>query len=258
MPDVSPPLLLAVSTLWAGLLGSFVAALGTGIGALPVFLKRNWSDANQALMLSIAGGIMLAATVFSLILPALGVLEDRGLSPLPSAAIVAAGTLLGALSIAGLNARVPHEHFVKGREGRLRTALGRHWLLILAITIHNFPEGLSVGVSYGLADTATSHALTAAIFLQNLPEGLAVAAALVGEGSSASRAFVVALLTGLVEVLGGFVDWGHTGHGVALAAIGHLLAPAFERLYVPSSVYWADLFNWGSHPLLDPLWSSAL
>jgi ZIP family zinc transporter len=116
--------------------------------------------------------------------------------------VTAAGIALGAVAIWVLNANVPHEHFVKGPEGRATVNLGQHWLFILAITLHNFPEGMSVGVAYG-DRPATGLALTLGIGLQNLPEGLAVAAALLRDGFSRARAFWIALLTGLVEPVGG-------------------------------------------------------
>lgn len=185
---------------WA-FLGSFLAGLGTLIGALPIFFRTTWSTRAQRLMLAVAAGVMLGATLFSLIVPALEV-AGRSTSELAAALVVAAGIVLGAIAVWVVHERVPHEHFVKGSEGRSGVRFGRHWLFILAITLHNFPEGMSVGVAYG--DTmATGMAVALGIGIQNLPEGLAVAAALIGDGSSRSHAFWVASLTGLVEPAGG-------------------------------------------------------
>src|SRR5690606_15812575 len=107
-------------------------------------------------------------------------------------------------SVWAIHAFVPHEHFTKGPDGRVSIELGKHWLFILAITLHNFPEGMSVGVAFG-DEIESGAAVMLGIGLQNLPEGLAVAAALVGDGSTQARAFVIALLTGLVEPVGGLV-----------------------------------------------------
>lgn len=187
-----------------GFLGSLVAGLGTGLGALPIFLRRHWDRSSQVAMLAVAAGVMLGATVFSLLLPALDIAQGRTGSELEAGLIVAGGLALGALAVWVLHANVPHQHFVKGPDGKVSVDLGRNWLFILAITLHNFPEGMSVGVAYG-DQAATGLAVTLGIGLQNLPEGLAVAAALISDGFGARRAFWIALLTGLVEPVGGLI-----------------------------------------------------
>lgn len=196
-----------------GLLGSLAASLATGLGALGIFLRRSWGARAQAVMLAGAGGVMLGATVFSLLLPAVDAAAARHGGRLAGVLVATAGLLLGALAIHLLHQAVPHEHFERGPEGSTRLHLGRHWLLVLAITLHNLPEGLSVGVGY--ADgAATGLAVMLGIGAQNVPEGLAVAAALVDGGASRTRGFVVALLSGLVEPLGGLLG----------AALGSLAA----------------------------------
>lgn len=189
----------------AGLLGSLVAGLSTGLGALPVFVRRTWSERSRRLMLAAAGGMMLGATFFSLILPGLAL--ARVAQPAGPGAVltIAAGVVFGALALWGLHALTPHEHFTKGREGAPAPHLDRHWMLVLAIALHNLPEGLSVGVAYGDTASPTGHAMTLGIAAQNMPEGLAVAAALISGGASRGRAFLVALLTGLVEPVGGLI-----------------------------------------------------
>jgi ZIP family zinc transporter len=156
------------------------------------------------MMLSVAAGVMLGATVFSLIIPALASMEQSSGSELLAVLTVAAGLLMGATGIWGLHAVTPHQHDGKGREGPGTTRLGKHTLFVLAITLHNLPEGMSVGVSYG-ADPDTGLAVAIGIALQNIPEGFAVAAALLSDGMKAGRAACVALLTGLVEPVGGLV-----------------------------------------------------
>lgn len=187
-----------------GFLGSLVAGLGTGVGALLVFIRERWSETAQIIMLSIAAGVMLGATVFSLVIPSLEIVTARSGSELNAALVTSGGVALGALATWLIHLTVPHEHFVKGPDGRAKIDLGRHWLFILAITLHNFPEGMSVGVAYG-DELSTGFAVTLGIGLQNLPEGLAVAAALIGDGFERGRAFWIALVTGMVEPIGGLV-----------------------------------------------------
>lgn len=193
-----------MSPILAGLLGSLVAGLGTGVGALPIFVGHAWSKATQRIMLAAAGGMMLGAAFFSLLQPALELVRLRGGSDTSAVVTAGLGVVLGALVLWAIHGVVPHEHFTKGREGSTAFGLGRHWMFVLAIALHNLPEGLSVGVAYG-DTTTTGLPVMLGIAFQNVPEGLAVAAALVADGASRRRAFVIALLTGLVEPLGGLV-----------------------------------------------------
>ncbi len=189
----------------AGSLGSLFAGLGTAVGALGVFALRNLSARTEDMMLSGAAGIMLAATFFSLLLPAL----DNGTATFDSEAIAAAlaiaGLLVGALLIWTVHITVPHEHFEMGREGPTATRLRQIWLFVIAITLHNFPEGMAVGVGFGGGDFANGQALALGIGIQNIPEGLAVGLSLKAIDYSNMRAFLLASLTGLVEPIGGFL-----------------------------------------------------
>lgn len=207
-----------LSVVLAGFAGSLAAGLGTGVGALVIFWRPRIDELGQALMLASAAGVMLGATVFSLTLPALEIFEARTASGIVGVLSTGAGLTLGALAIWLLHSSVPHEHFVKGPEGAggLAGSLGRYWLFVLAITLHNLPEGMSVGVSFGGGQLDNGIAVTTGIGLQNMPEGLAVAAALVSEGTSRARAFTIALLTGMVEPLGGLVGAVAVGFGDAL------------------------------------------
>jgi ZIP family zinc transporter len=146
---------------------------------------------------------MLAATSFSLVIPAI----EYGGGGVRGAALAALGILLGGVFLDLIDKFTPHMHFISGPEG-LQSNLRKIWLFVLAITIHNFPEGLAVGVGFGNNNVANGLSLAIGIGLQNMPEGLAVALPLLREKYSASQAFLIALLTGLVEPIGGLVGVG--------------------------------------------------
>lgn len=187
-----------------GTAASLAAGLATAVGALPVLFTRSVSQRSQDVMLGFGAGVMLAAASFSLIIPGL---EAAG-GDTPAALVIAAGIALGALFLWATDHWAPHEHFIKGREGSDHRQLKRIWLFVIAITLHNFPEGLAVGVGFGGGDVAGGLTLATGIGLQNMPEGLVVALALVGQRYSPGRALFVALLTGLVEPVGGLVGAG--------------------------------------------------
>jgi len=195
MSDLSPILLGAIASLLAG--------LGTLLGALPAVALRRVSDRVQDVFLGFAAGVMLAASFFSLILPGLEAAQDVGASEAGAALLVVSGVLLGGACLWLVHGLVPHEHFVLGREGPETGKVRRIWLFVIAITLHNFPEGLAVGVGFGGGDIANGTALAVGIGLQNMPEGLAVAVALLTLNYSRGRALLVAAATGLVEPLGG-------------------------------------------------------
>jgi ZIP family zinc transporter len=175
---------------------------------LPVFLIKEISHRSLDTMLGFAAGVMLAATAFSLLVPAI---------ELGGVWIGVIGFVIGAVFVYILDRHIPHAHLLKGAKGP-SSALSKISLLILAITIHNFPEGLAVGVSFGAGDVASGVVLATAIALQNIPEGSAVAFPLVREGLSRRKALWYATLTGLVEPLGGLI-------GVSVVAIAKPLLP---------------------------------
>ncbi len=205
------------SPVLLGSVASLVAGLGTALGALPLLLVRGIPQRAQDVMLGFAAGVMLAAAFFSLIMPAL---EGSGATASPQAAVglVAVGISLGAACLWLVHRWAPHEHFMAGREGPEGLRLARIWLFVIAIALHNFPEGLAVGVGFGGGETGRGTALMLGIGLQNMPEGLAVAAALIGVGYGRARAVGVAALTGMVEPLGGFV-------GIAAVTLVQALLP---------------------------------
>ncbi|WP_346289908.1 ZIP family metal transporter [Sphaerothrix gracilis] len=201
-----------------GFLGSLLAGLGTGVGALPILLPINLTERTQGVLLGLGGGVMLAATSFSLIVPGSEFAVEQGASPATAALIMGVGILLGSAVLWWANRNFPHEHIFKGREGPQVKYLKRVWLFVIAITLHNFPEGLAVGVGFGGGEIASATTLAVGIGLQNVPEGLVVALALRNLDYSAFYALSVATLTGLVEPVGGLL-------GVSIVSIAQPLLP---------------------------------
>jgi ZIP family zinc transporter len=179
-----------------GFLATIGTGLATGVGALPILFTRKIPEWLLDGLLGFAAGVMLAATAFSLLVPAI----DLG-----GVGIAVLGLVAGALFLDAADRWIPHTHFIKGPEGPPSSALRRIWLLILAITLHNFPEGLAVGIAFGSGDIPTASVLAIAIALQNMPEGLAVALPLVREGFSRRRALGYATLSGLAEPIAGLL-----------------------------------------------------
>ncbi len=186
-----------------GFIASFVAGLCSGLGAVGVFFIRRLSPRLEDALLSFAAGIMLAASFFSLILPAIGYGENEFGSREAAVLVVIGGLLLGAGALYLMHRHVPHEHFIVGREGPEANAVKRIWLFVFAITLHNFPEGMAVGVGFAGGDVANGTSLATGIGVQNIPEGLAVSVSLLAIGYSRLQAFLVGMLTGLAEPVGG-------------------------------------------------------
>ncbi|WP_416670638.1 ZIP family metal transporter [Egbenema bharatensis] len=194
---------MPASSIYLGILGSLIASLGTGLGALPTLFIKRITQNVQGVMLGFGAGVMLAATAFSLIIPGLEAADDALGNTVTAALIVTTGIILGGVFLWLSHQYFPHEHFFKGREGSDVINLKRVWLFVIAIAIHNFPEGLAVGVGFGGENIANGIALTAGIFLQNIPEGLVVSLSLLSEGYSRRQSITISALTGLVELVGG-------------------------------------------------------
>ncbi len=185
-----------------GFLASILAGLATALGALPALFFKDISNNLFNSMLGGAAGVMLAATAFSLLVP--GMAYGNVIWPAKGIYIVSAGMLIGALFLHYADRQLPHVHFDAVSDLH-KTSLNKIWLFIIAITIHNFPEGMSVGVSFGTGEMKTGIVLAIAIALQNIPEGLAVALPLVGLGYNKWHAVAIATITGLVEPVGGLL-----------------------------------------------------
>jgi ZIP family zinc transporter len=205
LQSITPLLPGDSEVFWLGVIASFFAGLGTSIGALGIFLLRKPPARILTALISGAAGVMLAASFFSLLQPAIELAEARATRNGMGVLVVIAGVFAGAGMLFSIHRYSPHEHFELGREGLVSRRVSRLWLFVIAITLHNFPEGMAVGVGFAGEDIANGLALGIGIGVQNIPEGLAVAISLLAIGYSKRLAFSLASLTGLVEPVGGIL-----------------------------------------------------
>lgn len=197
-----------MSDIWKVLVGIIIPLLGTTIGAAMVFfMKREMKPHIQKALLGFASGVMIAASVWSLLIPAIDMEEEAGgIAWLP--AVV--GFLLGIGFLLLLDTVIPHLHLnAESPEGR-PCGLGKSLMLVLAVTLHNIPEGMAVGVvlagmlnsSGTVITTAGAFALAIGIAVQNVPEGAIISMPLLSSGLSRSKAFYYGFLSGVVEPVG--------------------------------------------------------
>ena len=192
--------------------GLSILFLATTLGSSFVYLfgKRKISDTVRKIFLGFASGVMLSASIFSLIVPSL----EAENPVMPSWAIVAISVAAGALFMWGIDKLVPHIHREGGDEG-LHSNMNKTAKMFLAVTIHNVPEGLSVGIAYGVAlaswNTNPEAALLGALMLaigisiQNIPEGAVVSLSYRGEGASSNKSFLFGTFSGAVEPVAGVI-----------------------------------------------------
>ncbi len=186
-----------------------LTALGVGgatvAGAIIGFLVKNISHKFSDIILSFSAGVMLSASITGLISQAL---ECEGKFVLP---ITVAGIFSGAFLIHILNGFVPRLHRFTGVnknvDEKSRDKLYKVILFVLAIAIHNFPEGIAAGVDFGTGNTVQALTIAGGIALQNIPEGMVIIAPMLSAGISPSRTFVTAFLTGIIEVAGTFTGY---------------------------------------------------
>ena len=198
------------------MLGGLAGFGATALGALAGVVLRRLSARAEDSLLGFAAGMMLAASSFSLILPGLAAAKEMTGSGALGALTVVGGMALGVLLMLGLDRFTPHEHDSTGPCGPGCDRVGRVWLFVLAITLHNLPEGMAIGVSFAQGDMGVGLPLTGAIAIQDIPEGLAVVMALRAAGVKAWPAVLLAGASGLMEPLGSLFGAGIAG-GLALA-----------------------------------------
>jgi ZIP family zinc transporter len=217
----------------AALMGGLIAAGATALGTVPVALSHPLSQRTNDTLLGFGAGVMLAACAFSLVLPALDVAQDQGAGRWGAGLLVGAGILLGGLVLLLIDRLMPHEHFIKGPEGRSGHSLKRAWLFVLAIGLHNMPEGLAIGVAFGGPDLLGAQALATGIAIQDVPEGLVVAMALRSVGYGRVLSVALGVASGLVEPVFAVIGVAVVGLSAPLLPWG-LAAAAGAMLYVIS------------------------
>ena len=210
-----------------------LTALGVGgatvFGSLMGFAFKKISHRFSDIVLAFAAGVMLAAAVLGLVLPAV---EYGGKWGLVHAVT---GIFAGALCLNFIDKLVPHLHRLMGpdTEQHASTQLSKVLLFVTAIAIHNLPEGIAAGVSFGSGDAAQAMVIAGGIALQNIPEGMVIIGPMLAAGVSARRTFACAMVTGLVEVVGTLI--GYFAVSVASAILPFALAFAGgTMLYVIS------------------------
>ena len=196
--------------LWAAA-GTGFTFLMTTLGAALVFLfRRQISDGIQKVLLGFAAGVMIAASVWSLLIPAIEETEGAGgIGWIPAAG----GFILGIVFLMAMDSLLPHLHPGTRQTEGLPSAWKRKTLLVLAVTLHNIPEGMAVGLSFALAAQhgsdpalyAAAFALCIGIGIQNFPEGAAISLPLRQEGMSTVRAFLYGSMSGVVEPIFGIL-----------------------------------------------------
>ena len=179
-----------------------LTALGVGgatvIGALIGFIFKDISHKFSDIVLSFAAGVMLAAAVLGLVLPSLEYGGRYGLI------VTVAGIFAGAFCLNLIDKLVPHLHKMVGSdiEAHNNENLSKVLLFVMAIAIHNLPEGIAAGVGFGSGDVSQALIIAGGIALQNIPEGMVIIGPMLAAGVTPKRTFILAMITGLVEVLG--------------------------------------------------------
>lgn len=203
-------------SIWQGLgwaaLGCGFTWLMTTAGAAVVFFFKRDRDFTHRIFLGFAAGVMIAASVWSLLIPAIDQAREAGW---PGWIPAAGGFLLGVAFLMALDSFLPHLHADEDKPEGIRTSWKRTTLLVSAVTLHNIPEGMSVGLLFAMAAQAPAAqaaaylgmavALAIGIGLQNFPEGAAISLPLAREGMSRTKAFVMGSLSGIVEPIFGIL-----------------------------------------------------
>ena len=210
-----------------------LTALGVGaatvVGALIGFAFKKQSHTFSDIVLSFAAGVMLAAAVVGLVIPSLEYGGRYGI------VFTVVGIFAGAICLSFVDKLVPHLHRLMGAddESHHNADLNKVLLFVLAIAIHNLPEGIAAGVGFGSGDTAHALLIAGGIALQNIPEGMVIIAPMLAAGVSTRKTFVCAMLTGVVEVVGTLI--GYFAVSIASAILPFALAFAGgTMLYVIS------------------------
>ena len=184
--------------------------IGTSLGAAAVFLMKNKvSPKIEKTLLGFASGVMIAASIWSLLIPSMEMAEEQGkIAWLP--ALI--GFFAGVLFLLAIDSIVPHLHLNADKPEGVKSRFSKISMMLFAVTIHNIPEGMAVGVAYAGAASGNSgmtiagaFALSIGIAIQRFPEGAIISLPLKGEGISKGKAFLLGILSGVVEPIGGLI-----------------------------------------------------
>ena len=220
-------------TAWMGVLIPFI---GTSAGsAMVFFMKKTMSAGLEKALLGFASGVMIAASVWSLLIPAMEMAEDM---PVPTWLPAALGFALGIAFLLILDELIPHLHLNADKpEGRIKSKLEKTTMLVLAVTLHNIPEGMAVGVviagylsGHTLITEAGALALALGIAIQNFPEGAIISMPLRAEGVTKTKAFGLGTMSGVVEPLAALLT-------IALSSLIESLLPYFLAFAAGAMIY---------------------
>lgn len=218
------------------IIGVLIPFLGTALGAGTVFfMRKEMGERLQKSLLGFASGVMIAASVWSLLIPSIDMAEEQNvIAWMPAAA----GFLLGILFLLILDSLIPHLHLDKEKPEGVKANLKKSTMLVLAVTLHNIPEGMAVGVVFSgllaqntLISAAGAFALSLGIAIQNFPEGAIISMPLKSEGMTKRRAFLYGTASGVVEPAAAVITILLTG--IIYPALPYLLSfAAGAMIYV--------------------------
>lgn len=192
------------------IIGLLIPFLGTTLGsAMVFFMKNKMNEKIEKILLGFASGVMVAASVWSLLIPSIDMAEEQKIiSWLPATV----GFILGIIFLLVLDNIIPHLHLKSNEPEGLKSKLKKTTMMVLAVTLHNIPEGMAVGVALAGAisgnstiSMASAIALSIGIAIQNFPEGAIISMPLKEEGNSKTKSFLYGTITGVVEPIGGII-----------------------------------------------------
>ena len=192
------------------IIGLTIPFLGTALGAAMVFLMKNKiNNKVEKLLTGFASGVMLAASIWSLLIPSMDMAEEQGVISWGPAAI---GFVLGIAFLLMLDKVIPHLHVKSEKPEGIKAKLKKTTMMVFAVTLHNIPEGMAVGVTFAGAlvgdigiTVAGAYVLAIGIAIQNFPEGAIISMPLKSEGVSKTKAFLYGMLSGIVEPIGAII-----------------------------------------------------
>ncbi len=215
--------------------GLLIPFLGTTFGSAMVFFMRNkMNEKVEKLLLGFASGVMIAASIWSLIIPSIDMAKEQNVISWIPATI---GFLLGILFLLVLDSIIPHLHLNSNKPEGLKAKLQKTTMMVLAVTLHNIPEGMAVGTVFAGAISGNSGitiagaiALAIGIAIQNFPEGAIISMPLKSEGTSKSKAFLYGTLSGIVEPIGAIIT-------IALTSLVVPILPYFLSFTAGAMIY---------------------